>query len=135
MYVAYIGELFLRMLKALILPLIVPSLITAVGSLDMTLSGKVKIKDNHSTGSCSKFEFPSRVNFSGPSLYCIARTLGKQSRHSIGLAGATRWTRSDFRLSLLLLKCQGCVTDQVVDGSLTWTIINSNYGNTNIFVL
>jgi Na+/H+-dicarboxylate symporter len=29
------------MLKALILPLIVPSLITAVGSLDMSLSGKV----------------------------------------------------------------------------------------------
>merc|ERR1712141_914662 len=41
MYVAYIGELFLRMLKALILPLIVPSLIAAVGSLDMSLSGKV----------------------------------------------------------------------------------------------
>ena len=33
MYVSYIGEIFLRMLKALILPLIVPSLITAVGSL------------------------------------------------------------------------------------------------------
>ncbi|XP_023326225.1 excitatory amino acid transporter 3 [Eurytemora carolleeae] len=44
MYVAYIGELFLRMLKALILPLIVPSLITAVGSLDMTLSGKVGMR-------------------------------------------------------------------------------------------
>ena len=29
------------MLKALILPLVVPSLITAVGSLDMSLSGKV----------------------------------------------------------------------------------------------
>merc|ERR1719216_630321 len=41
MYVAYAGELFLRMLKALILPLVVPSLITAVGSLDMSLSGKV----------------------------------------------------------------------------------------------
>jgi len=41
MYVAYLGELFLRMLKALILPLIVPSLITAVGSLDMSLSGRV----------------------------------------------------------------------------------------------
>ena len=35
------GELFLRMLKALILPLVVPSLITAVGSLDLSLSGKV----------------------------------------------------------------------------------------------
>jgi len=44
MYVAYIGELFLRMLKALILPLIVPSLITAVGSLDMSLSGKVGMR-------------------------------------------------------------------------------------------
>lgn len=41
MYVSYAGELFLRMLKALILPLVVPSLITAVGSLDMSLSGKV----------------------------------------------------------------------------------------------
>ena len=41
MYVSYVGELFLRMLKALILPLIVPSLITAVGSLDLSLAGKV----------------------------------------------------------------------------------------------
>jgi len=41
MYVRYIGELFLRMLKALILPLIIPSLISAIGSLDMSLSGKV----------------------------------------------------------------------------------------------
>jgi len=44
MYVTYIGELFLRMLKALILPLVVPSLITAVGSLDMSLSGKVGMR-------------------------------------------------------------------------------------------
>lgn len=44
MYVSYIGEIFLRMLKALILPLIVPSLITAVGSLDMSLSGKVGLR-------------------------------------------------------------------------------------------
>jgi len=29
--------------------------------------------------------------------------LGKRSRHSIGLAGATRLTRSDFRLNLLLM--------------------------------
>ncbi|TRY77407.1 hypothetical protein TCAL_07613 [Tigriopus californicus] len=41
MYITYPGELFLRMLKALILPLIVPSLIAAVGSLDMRFSGKV----------------------------------------------------------------------------------------------
>jgi len=41
MYVTYIGKLFLRMLKALILPLIIPSLVAAVGSLDMSISGKV----------------------------------------------------------------------------------------------
>jgi len=41
MYVSYVGKLFLRMLKALILPLIVPSLIAAVGALDMSISGKV----------------------------------------------------------------------------------------------
>jgi len=41
MYVAYVGKLFLRMLKALILPLIIPSLIAAIGQLDMNLSGKV----------------------------------------------------------------------------------------------
>merc|ERR1719282_716127 len=44
MYVSYVGEIFLRMLKALILPLIVPSLITAVGSLDLSLSGKVGLR-------------------------------------------------------------------------------------------
>ena len=42
MYISYIGKLFLRMLKALILPLIIPSLVAAVGSLDMSLSGKVR---------------------------------------------------------------------------------------------
>merc|ERR1711910_74485 len=41
MYVSYVGKLFLRMLKALILPLIIPSLVVAVGSLDMSISGKV----------------------------------------------------------------------------------------------
>ena len=41
------GELFLRMLKALILPLVVPSLITAVGSLDLSLSGKVGQRQIH----------------------------------------------------------------------------------------
>ena len=28
-------------------------------------------------GSRSTFEFPSRVNLSGPSLYCVVKTLGK----------------------------------------------------------
>ncbi|XP_046621437.1 excitatory amino acid transporter 1-like isoform X1 [Neodiprion virginianus] len=41
MYVNYIGELFLRMLKSLILPLIMASLISAIGSLDLSLSGKI----------------------------------------------------------------------------------------------
>lgn len=41
MYVAYIGKLFLQMLKCIIIPLIIPSLIASVGSLDLSLSGKV----------------------------------------------------------------------------------------------
>lgn len=44
MYVKYIGELFLRMLKALILPLIVSSLVAAVGSLDLSLSRKIGLR-------------------------------------------------------------------------------------------
>eukprot|EP00093_Oithona_nana_P006498 06498.XXX_176924_177190_1 [CDS] Oithona nana genome sequencing. len=40
MYVKFIGSLFLQMLKAIIIPLIVPSLIVAVGSLDLSLSGE-----------------------------------------------------------------------------------------------
>jgi len=41
MYVGYVGDLFLRMLKALILPLIVSSLVAAIGSLDLSLSKKI----------------------------------------------------------------------------------------------
>lgn len=41
MYVQYIGDLFLRMLKSLILPLIIASLVSAIGSLDLSLSGKI----------------------------------------------------------------------------------------------
>ncbi|XP_063995398.1 excitatory amino acid transporter 3-like [Diachasmimorpha longicaudata] len=41
MYVNYAGELFLRMLKSLILPLIISSLVSAIGSLDLSLSGKI----------------------------------------------------------------------------------------------
>jgi len=40
-YVGFIGELFLRMLKMLILPLIVSSMISAIGSLDLSLSGRI----------------------------------------------------------------------------------------------
>ncbi|KAJ8665253.1 hypothetical protein QAD02_006915 [Eretmocerus hayati] len=41
MYINYIGELFLRMLKSLILPLIMASLISAIGSLDLSLSSRI----------------------------------------------------------------------------------------------
>lgn len=41
MYVSLVGKLFLRMLKAVVIPLILPSLITAVGSLNVSVSGLV----------------------------------------------------------------------------------------------
>lgn len=41
MYLNFVGELFLRMLKGLTLPLIVSSLIAAIGSLNLKLSGKI----------------------------------------------------------------------------------------------
>lgn len=41
MYVSFIGDLFLRVLKMLIIPLVVSSLISAVGNLDLSLSGKI----------------------------------------------------------------------------------------------
>ena len=40
-YVGYPGKIFLNMLKCLIIPLIVPSLIASIGSLDLRLSGKI----------------------------------------------------------------------------------------------
>ena len=49
---------------------------------------------------CSIFEFPSRVNLSGLSLYCTWT----------GKAGATRLTRSDFMIHMIdLLLLQICV--------------------------
>lgn len=44
MYVNFIGDIFLRILKSLILPLIVSSLIAAVGSLDISLSKKIGVR-------------------------------------------------------------------------------------------
>lgn len=41
MYIKFIGEIFLRMLKGLILPLVVSSLIAAIGSLNLRLSGQI----------------------------------------------------------------------------------------------
>jgi Na+/H+-dicarboxylate symporter len=41
MYVNFIGDVFLRILKGLILPLVVSSLVAAVGSLDISLSKRI----------------------------------------------------------------------------------------------
>lgn len=41
MYLNFVGEIFLRILQSLILPLIVTSLITAIASLDLSLSRKI----------------------------------------------------------------------------------------------
>jgi hypothetical protein len=43
-YIGFIGEIFLRMLKCLILPLIFSSLVFAMGNLDTRLSGKIGLK-------------------------------------------------------------------------------------------
>lgn len=40
-YIYFLGDIFLRMLKCLILPLILSTLVSAVGSLDLKLSGKI----------------------------------------------------------------------------------------------
>lgn len=40
-YVGYVGDVFLQMLKSLIIPLIVSSLVSAIASLDLSLSGKI----------------------------------------------------------------------------------------------
>ncbi|NP_001240824.1 amino acid transporter-like protein [Bombyx mori] len=44
MYFQFPGELFLRMLKSLIVPLLVSSIVSAIGSLDLSLSGKVGLR-------------------------------------------------------------------------------------------
>lgn len=41
MYFNFVGELFLRMLKGLILPLLISSLIAAIGTLDFKATGKI----------------------------------------------------------------------------------------------
>ncbi|XP_050296664.1 excitatory amino acid transporter 3-like [Anthonomus grandis grandis] len=44
MYLAFPGELFLRMLKCLIIPLLMSSVISAIGSLDLSLSKKIAFR-------------------------------------------------------------------------------------------
>merc|ERR1719186_2401377 len=44
MYVGFIGKLFLNVLKSLIVPLIIPSLIATIGGMDLALSGKIGLR-------------------------------------------------------------------------------------------
>lgn len=44
MYISFPGDIFLNMLKCLILPLIMSSLVAAVGSLDSRLAGKIGLR-------------------------------------------------------------------------------------------
>lgn len=44
MYLNFIGEIFMRMLKCLILPLMASSIMTAIGSLDLRLSKKIGVR-------------------------------------------------------------------------------------------
>lgn len=44
MYLMFPGEIFLRMLKSLIIPLLMSSIISAVGSLDLSLSKKIAVR-------------------------------------------------------------------------------------------
>ena len=44
MYLKFPGTLFLRMLKGMILPLIIPALIAASGSMDLSLSAKIGVR-------------------------------------------------------------------------------------------
>lgn len=44
MYFQYPGEIFLRMLKCLIVPLLVSSIVSAIASLDLSLSGKIGLR-------------------------------------------------------------------------------------------
>lgn len=41
MYLQYPGDLFLRMLKCLIVPLLIASITSAIGALDLSMSGKI----------------------------------------------------------------------------------------------
>lgn len=44
MYLQFPGDIFLRMLKALIIPLLVASVVSAIGFLDLSLSKKIAIR-------------------------------------------------------------------------------------------
>ena len=76
------------------------------------LSIQLNMKNgNHSTGSRSTFEFPSRSTFPVPVCTLSSRHWVNKAGTHIGLAGATRLTRLNFRLNLLLLKGQRCLIE------------------------
>lgn len=52
MYLNFVGEVFMRMLKCLILPLMASSIMTAIGSLDLSLS-----KKNRCPSSCILYNY------------------------------------------------------------------------------
>jgi len=43
-YVKFLGEIFLRMLNAVVIPLIMSSLVSAVGSLNVKISGRIGLR-------------------------------------------------------------------------------------------
>lgn len=44
MYIQFLGDIFLRMLKMLIIPLLTCSIISAIGNLDLSLSRKIGLQ-------------------------------------------------------------------------------------------
>lgn len=44
MYIQFLGDIFLRMLKMLIIPLLTCSIISAIGNLDLSLSRKIGVQ-------------------------------------------------------------------------------------------
>lgn len=44
MYINFLGEIFLRMLKGLILPLVISSLIAAIGTMNFKATGKIGVR-------------------------------------------------------------------------------------------
>lgn len=44
MYIQFMGDIFLRMLKMLIIPLLTCSIISAIGNLDLSLSRKIGVQ-------------------------------------------------------------------------------------------
>ena len=70
---------------------------------------KTKGKKNEAEGAVVQLNFRAGSTFTVPDC-TISPGHRVNEADTIGLAGSTRLTRSDFRLNLLLLKGQGCGT-------------------------